>query len=151
MFVPHEGDIQIRWLSVNALLEKEREKREHAPILLHRYLHTCIRQPDYVVMLLALSPLTQFHAVNALRWLGLTVPGNKSETSAFTVFHHFPSCLKLVRIVLIFVSMNYGCRQSRNNQLVFLQFAMRDTSRIIRGFPLVLWGIWFAAGYIVLC
>lgn len=150
MFMLHEGDVQIRWLSVNALLEKEREKREHAPILPHRYLHTCIHQPGYVVTLLALSPLTQFHAVNALRWLGLTVSGNKSETSAFTAFHHFLPCLKHMRIVLTFVSMNYGYRQSRNNHLVFSQFVMRGSSSIIQSITLVLWGIWLAAGYIVL-
>lgn len=74
--------------------------------------------------------------------------GNKSETSAFTAFHHFLPCLKHVRIVLIFLSMNYGYRQSRNNHLVFTHFVMRGSSGIIRSISLVLWGIWFAAGYI---
>lgn len=127
---------------------REREKREHAPILPHRYLHTCIHQPGYIVMLLALSPLTQFHAVNALRWLGLTVSGNKSETSAFTAFHHFLPCLKHVRIALTFVSLNYGYRRSRNNHIVFSQFVMRGSSRIIRCISLVMWRICFAAGCI---
>ena len=76
--------------------------------------------------------------------------GNKSETSAFTVFHHFLPSLKHVRIILMFVSMNYGGRQSRNNQLVFLQFLKGDSSHVIRSIPMVLWGIWFAAGCTVL-
>lgn len=116
----HVGEIQIRWLGVNALLEKEREKREHAPILRHRYHYICIYQPDYIIKLLAPSPLTQFSRGQCPHMTRpRSLSGNKSETSAFTGFRHFLPCLMLVFIIIVFVTNNYRCRILKTIEMIF--------------------------------